>query len=192
MNMGGYIVEKKELRKKILALRDDLKSDEKEIMDDIIFSKLIKEKSFIDAKVVFLFVSYKSEVDTHRLIRYCFENDKVVCIPKVINKKDGMKALRITSFEDLKEGYKGILECDDDLEEISTYNIDLVIMPGAVFDVNYGRIGYGGGFYDKFLGNLEKDIFKIALCYDFQIVDEVPTENHDIKPNKIISDKRRI
>ena len=192
MNMGGYIVEKKELRKKILALRDDLKSDEKEIMDDIIFSKLIKEKSFIDAKVVFLFVSYKSEVDTHRLIRYCFENDKVVCIPKVINKKDGMKALRITSFEDLKEGYKGILECDDDLEEISTYNIDLVIMPGAVFDVNYGRIGYGGGFYDKFLGNLEKDIFKIALCYDFQIVDEVPTENHDIKPNKIISDKRNI
>lgn len=192
MNMGGYIVEKKELRKKILVLRDDLKSDEKEIMDDIIFSKLIKEKSFIDAKVVFLFVSYKSEVDTHRIIRYCFENDKVVCIPKVINKKDGMKALRITSFEDLKEGYKGILECDDDLEEISTCNIDLVIMPGAVFDVNYGRIGYGGGFYDKFLGNLEKDIFKIALCYDFQIVDEVPTENHDIKPNKIISDKRRI
>ena len=192
MNMGGYIVEKKELRKKTLVLRDDLKSDEKEIMDDIIFSKLIKEKSFIDAKVVFLFVSYKSEVDTHRIIRYCFENDKVVCIPKVINKKDGMKALRITSFEDLKEGYKGILECDDDLEEISTCNIDLVIMPGAVFDVNYGRIGYGGGFYDKFLGNLEKDIFKIALCYDFQIVDEVPTENHDIKPNKIISDKRRI
>ena len=192
MNMGGDIVEKKELRKKILVLRDDLKSDEKEIMDDIIFSKLIKEKSFIDAKVVFLFVSYKSEVDTHRIIRYCFENDKVVCIPKVINKKDGMKALRITSFEDLKEGYKGILECDDDLEEISTCNIDLVIMPGAVFDVNYGRIGYGGGFYDKFLGNLEKDIFKIALCYDFQIVDEVPTENHDIKPNKIISDKRRI
>lgn len=192
MNMGGYIVEKKELRKKILVLRDDLKSDEKEMMDDIIFSKLIKEKSFIDAKVVFLFVSYKSEVDTHRIIRYCFENDKVVCIPKVINKKDGMKALRITSFEDLKEGYKGILECDDDLEEISTCNIDLVIMPGAVFDVNYGRIGYGGGFYDKFLGNLEKDIFKIALCYDFQIVDEVPTENHDIKPNKIISDKRRI
>ncbi|MGG7162931.1 5-formyltetrahydrofolate cyclo-ligase [Clostridium ihumii] len=185
-------MEKKELRKKILALRDDLKSDEKEIMDDIIFSKLIKEKSFIDAKVVFLFVSYKSEVDTHRIIRYCFENDKVVCIPKVINKKDGMKALRITSFEDLKEGYKGILECDDDLEEISTCNIDLVIMPGAVFDVNYGRIGYGGGFYDKFLGNLEKDIFKIALCYDFQIVDEVPIENHDIKPNKIISDKRRI
>ncbi|WP_081770911.1 5-formyltetrahydrofolate cyclo-ligase [Clostridium ihumii] len=53
-------------------------------------------------------------------------------------------------------------------------------------------MGYGGGFYDKFLGNLEKDIFKIALCYDFQIVDEVPIENHDIKPNKIISDKRRI
>ena len=71
-------------------------------------------------------------------------------------------------------------------------DLDLIILPGVVFDELGGRIGYGGGYYDKYLSNLDKTIPKAALCYEFQIIDKVPTEKHDIKADCIITEERVI
>lgn len=184
------MLNKKELRKEILKLRDGISEETKKIYDNQIFEKFITHKKFKECKNIFIFVSYKSEVDTHKIIKYCFDNNKKVFIPKVKNANGDMGAFKINSFSQLQIGYKGILECDDTAEEIHKNDIELVVMPGAVFDLNGGRIGYGGGFYDKFLNDLSDNKFKIALAYDFQILNKIPNEVHDVKPNVILTDKR--
>ncbi|MGL4730571.1 MAG: 5-formyltetrahydrofolate cyclo-ligase [Clostridium sp.] len=180
---------KKDLRKEILKIRDELNVDEKKCKDKDIFQKLINAKEFKNSNNVFIFVSYKSEVDTHEIIKYCFEIGKKVFVPKVKNSYGDMGAFHINSFNQLKNGYMGILECDETAKEVEKEEIDLVVMPGAVFDLEGGRIGYGGGFYDKFLNDLNSKCFKIALAYDFQILDKIPTEKHDVKPDAIISNE---
>jgi 5-formyltetrahydrofolate cyclo-ligase len=109
-----------------------------------------------------------------------------------------MKFIQIKSLDELAEGYYGILEPKrdepvwDDKESDGTENITaaetLCIMPGLAFDKHFNRIGYGGGFYDKFLQKYDS-IYRIALCFECQIVDEIEAEDTDIKPNMIITDR---
>ena len=179
--------DKRELRKHILTLRDNLSLDTRKQYDKEIFSKLINKDCYKDCKCIFIFVSYKSEIDTHSIIKKALEDKKVVCVPKVISKQEGMKAVQITDFNQLKPGCQGILEPVDFKCEVDVKKIDLVIMPGVAFDLNGGRIGYGGGFYDRFLVDVRKEVPKVALAYDIQIVDKVPMNELDMRVDDIIT-----
>lgn len=100
-----------------------------------------------------------------------------------------MKALKIDSLKDLQLSNYGILEPEETAEEIMINHMDLAIVPGVAFDPKGGRVGYGGGFYDRFFSNLQVKIKKIALAYEFQILDRVPIEEHDISIDAIITEK---
>jgi 5-formyltetrahydrofolate cyclo-ligase len=144
-----------------------------------------------------MFSSFRSEVDTTELLRQALCTQKPVYLPKVLGKE--MKFYQIESLEELEIGYQGILEPKEDKhkEFIPSENQKIfVLMPGAVFDREGGRIGYGSGFYDKFLASLEKEVLpenlcKLAVAYECQLVENgmIHREIHDISPDYIVTEK---
>lgn len=179
---------KAEARAVMKAKRSKLTESDKQVKDNAIFMSLINDSVFIDSKIIFIYVSFGKEVDTLRIINFALSNNKIVCVPKVIGKTGVMKALKIDSLENMGTSDYGILEPQDNAVEISKDEIDLVLVPGLAFDLNGGRLGYGGGYYDRFLSKIRKDALKIGLAYDFQIVEEIYTEEFDILINGIISE----
>lgn len=180
---------KKEYREEVLALRSQLDIHTKNQWDNIILDKLINSDYYKNSSVIFAFVSFRDEVDTHKFIKQALKDGKTICVPKVPSKKQGMETHIIKGFEDLKEGYFGILEPIDGCTKASPDDIDFILMPGVAFDLEGGRVGYGAGFYDKFLAKLNKDVPKIAIAYDFQLYEKVPTDEFDIKIDGIITNK---
>lgn len=178
---------KNELRTRIKLLRGDLTEDVKRNHDNKIFKKIIESNEYKSSKIIFIYVSFDKEVDTIKLIKKALEDKKNVLVPKIISLKDGMIAVEISSLQELSMSKYNILEPMLPAE-IKHYEIDLCIIPGVAFDVNGGRVGYGGGFYDRFLVKLKKDVSLIALGYKFQILDYVPMEEFDIKISSIISE----
>ena len=100
-----------------------------------------------------------------------------------------MKAVKINSLDELIVDNYGILEPKYVDKNNIGDNFDLIIMPGVAFDRCGNRIGYGGGYYDKYLLNIKEDIKKIALAYDIQVIDDIHREKHDIKVDCIITEK---
>ncbi|MBS6007440.1 MAG: 5-formyltetrahydrofolate cyclo-ligase [Clostridium baratii] len=181
---------KKELRKEIIKKRDELDCTEKTIKDKKIIEKLKDTKEYKEAKGIFVYIGFGSEINTKILIEDALEDGKEVCVPKVI-KKD-MVFIKINSLENLVTSSYGILEPVGDKNNFNVDNLGLIIMPGLAFDKQGNRLGYGRGYYDKFLSNNKINVKKIALAYDFQILDKVPSEEHDIKVDSIITEEKEI
>lgn len=178
---------KNNLRTLCLKKRDELDPHYRELWDDLIYQKFIKSTHYATSKVIFIFSSFRSEVDTHRIIIKAVQDGKVVGVPRVISKTEGMKVYRISCIEDLEPGYYGVLEPRHCCQEIQKEEIDLIVMPGAAFDTNGGRIGYGGGFYDKYLVGVPDRTIKLALAYSSQILDHVPMDENDMRVDLLIT-----
>lgn len=171
--------------------RKELSTLDRKHYDSLILENVLNDQKFKDSNTIFIYVSYKDEVDTHEIIKSALLLNKKVCVPLIISKKDGMEAIYINSLEDLEANYMGILEPKYNKDNVTkAEDIDVVFVPGLAFDTNGGRLGYGGGFYDRFLKNLKKQAVKIALAYENQIVDYVPMEPLDVKTDYIISNKK--
>lgn len=190
---------KKELRKQILQLRDALTDEERHEKSKAITNRILNHPKFQSADCILLFASYKSEVDTTAIMEHALALGKPLYFPRVESKE--MEFYRIFSPEDLYEGYKGIREpkpqeelrfCPSASEKV------LILMPGAVFDLEGNRIGYGGGFYDRFLERLKKcmrsteeaGICNVALAFECQIVENgmIEAELHDIRVDYIVTE----
>ncbi|MBS6502711.1 MULTISPECIES: 5-formyltetrahydrofolate cyclo-ligase [unclassified Clostridium] len=184
--------EKRVLRNKILEIRDSLDNSKKEIMDTKIFNELINTELYKKASNIFIYISFSNEINTINIIEKAFEDRKNVFIPKVYKDEKSMKAIKLNSFDELKKNSMGILEPIDDSDYIEKENIDLIVVPGVVFDNECNRIGYGGGYYDRYLNEIKSKENKIALAYDLQVVDKIECEAHDIKVDYIITNTRII
>lgn len=180
-------LEKKQIRQYMKTMRGNLCWNDKAKMDTIIFEKVINSDVYRNCKVLFIYVSYKNEVATHRIIGHGLANNKIVCVPQIVSLEKGMKSIRINSFDELKENSMGILEPLDNKIEVNPKEVDLLLMPGLAFDSKGGRLGYGGGFYDKYLTKCRKDAVKIGLCYDFQLIDSVPVGALDEPVDEVIT-----
>lgn len=176
---------KKSLRKEILEKRDNLGGIKEK--SRIIKEKLFNSEEYQNSKTVMFYVSFISEVYTHDMIKEALR-DKIVVVPKL--KGNCLIPCRIDSFNELdfKNEY-GILE-PSGVNGIDKDKIDLVIVPGVVFDKEGYRIGYGKGCYDIFLEGMKSK--KIGLAFDAQVVDALPTEKHDVRMDKTITEKRII
>ena len=137
-------------------------------------------------------VSFGSEVNTHEIIKKAIIDKKNIYVPKIDMKKKEMIAVKIHSLIELSVNNYGILEpINVDKDKIAN-DFDIIVMPGVAFDENGNRIGYGGGYYDKYL---EKNIFKakkVALAYEEQILERIESDFHDIKVDFIINTKKII
>lgn len=185
-------MDKKVIRKIMSSKRGELTKDEVTNKSKDIFFNILKLKEFIEASQVLCFLNIKNEVDTSFIINYYRENNKKTAAPKVIGSE--MEFYYFTNEEDLISGYFNIPE-PLNLNEYNKCipdNNDIIIVPGLAFDKLGGRIGYGGGFYDKFL-NKYNNLIKIAVAYDFQIIeDELEISEFDIKPDYIVTENRII
>ena len=179
---------KSEFRDYITKKKEALSLVEKREMDNAIYETIINSHEFINAKMIFIYISFGKEVDTHNIIEHAVASGKEVCVPRVISRLKGMRALKINSLDELELSNYGILEPKDNSEEVSVENMDLAVIPGLAFDLQGGRIGYGGGFYDRFFSNADINIKKIALAYEFQILEGIPLEDHDIAIDGIITE----
>lgn len=184
--------EKKILRNKILSIRDSLNRNEKEIMDNEIFNKLKNTELYKNARNIFIYISFSNEINTINIIKKALEDKKDVFIPKIYKTNKSMKAIKLNSFDDLKKNSMGILEPIDDSKYIEKENIDLIVVPGVVFDKDCNRIGYGGGYYDRYLKDIAYKNNKVVLAYDLQVIDKIESEEHDIKVDYIITNTKII
>lgn len=172
---------KNELRKKYLKIRKNIRN--KDYLNKVIFNKVINNEYIKNTNVILCYVSFNNEVDTIEIIKYLL-NKKIVAVPKIENGK--MEFYIIKSLEELKVGSYNILEPITN-KKLEDFNDVVSITPGVCFQSDGYRIGYGGGFYDKFYMEYPT-IYKIGLCYKSQIVKNIEIQPFDIKVDEIISD----
>ncbi len=185
-------MDKASLRKEILAKRDSIPPAEKKIKDKEIEERLFLLPEFKTAKTIFFFASFRTEVDTFGMIRISLEEGKRVVLPRVEGQALGL--YEIKGLDELITGYMKIPEPSvlTDDRKVTINDVDAIIIPGAAFDQTGNRIGYGGGFYDRLLAQLQKPVPIIAPTYEEQVIESVPTDPHDKKVNIIVTDSREI
>ncbi|MBI5639067.1 MAG: 5-formyltetrahydrofolate cyclo-ligase [Nitrospirae bacterium] len=185
---------KDSVRKGLLKRRDSIPPVVKRVKDRLILESLLSLDELKDVNTIFLFASFRSEVDTLELLRILLSDGRRVVLPKVERENKGLLLYEIKTIDELSPGYMGIPEpsvCSDDrLTDVNS--ADVVIIPGAGFDADGNRIGYGGGYYDRLLCTLEKAIPVIAPAYEEQILEFIPSEPHDRKVSIIVTDRRII
>jgi 5-formyltetrahydrofolate cyclo-ligase len=178
------------IRREALGRRDVIPRAVKRIKDLLIKEMLLSLPEFGRARIVLCYASFRSEVETMAIITESLAGGKRVVLPKVDRKKRRLELYEVKDASELSPGYMGIPEPSFTGERsVSIKDIDLVIMPGAAFDLSGNRLGYGGGYYDVLLAESGKDMTKIALAYEEQIVGSVPSEDHDVKVDIIVTDK---
>lgn len=179
---------KKELRNTIRQKKKGMTSKEIREKSEKIFKQLEKMKQWKNADCIFSYVSYNQEVYTRGRMAEWLAQEKKIAVPCVIKEK--IKFYSIDSMADLKEGYKGILE--PERKKCADGESGIMLMPGLAFDELGHRLGYGGGYYDRYLKRYQSNFLKVALAYDFQIVEEIPCEIHDQMVDWIITENRVI
>ena len=184
--------DKAEVRNELLRKRDRIPPEVRKVKNRLIRERLLSLAEFKNASVIFFFASFRTEVDTTELIKTSLSDGKRVVLPKV--KKDTQELLlyEITDFGQLSPGYMNIPEPLVQDVQMSINDVELVIIPGAGFDILGNRIGYGGGYYDRLLAGLQKPVPVIAPAYEEQVVDSIPSEPHDIRVQMIVTDRRLI
>ncbi|MBI2542481.1 5-formyltetrahydrofolate cyclo-ligase [Candidatus Woesearchaeota archaeon] len=173
------------LKESMLEKRGSL--DKNQILEksEQIKKRLLGLEQYKNSKTIMFFVSFSSEVYTHSMIGDALKN-KTVVVPKVMH--HGIEPSVIIDFDSLIQGKFGILEPIEAMS-IAYKNIGLVLVPGIVFDKTGHRIGYGFGYYDRFLAKVPKAI-KIGLAFDFQLVDKIARETHDVPVDFIVTEER--
>lgn len=197
MEGGGSIqARKKALRKEVLARRDAMSPTERMRGDVLLLERILGHQWYYLARHLLCFVSYGSEIDTKELINHALQDGKAVYVPLVEPDEEGkmhrMSFRRIASLGELQEGFHGILEPSKDAEEYryseETALQTLLIMPGSAFDLYGNRLGYGGGFYDRFLADKEAlRLHSIGVGYASQVVEKLACEPTDLRPYQVIT-----
>lgn len=171
---------KKEFRKKCILLRDGLLN----INPD---KKILSLPEYKNAETVFVYLSFGSEVQTLGLVQTALKEKRVV-VPFCVDREGTMIACEIKSFDDLQAGMYNIPEPVNPVEYKG--KIDLGIIPGVAFSKDGVRLGYGKGYYDRFLA--KNKMFKVGLCHDELLFDKIPCGELDVRLDMIITNKREI
>ena len=173
---------KNEMRRFFLNLRRELGREKIEEYSDKIYENLIKTDLYQNAETIFVYVSMDKEINTEKIIRKSLEDGKEIYVPFIEGKE--MKAKKLEKYEDLVEGKFKIKTTRSD---ISVENPDLTLVPGLTFDKNKNRIGYGGGYYDKFLAKTKTRSLGL-FASPFESI-EIPTEEYDIALDYILTEE---
>lgn len=179
---------KSKIRKRILNVRNNMSKEDVKKNSNAIMDKITSLDIYKHSKVVFIYMDFKNEVITSNLIKRMLCEKKRVVIPYTDSINTVLIPSEITKESDLKQNSFGYYEPKSILP-VNIEEIDLVIVPGVVFDKNLNRIGFGKGYYDKILNRLKPSAKKIALAHDFQVLEDIPAEEHDVKMDMIITEK---
>ncbi|MCR5430932.1 MAG: 5-formyltetrahydrofolate cyclo-ligase [Lachnospiraceae bacterium] len=179
--------DKKAIRKRILKLRSSLTPLDVMRCSRAVIDKVIESEEYKSSKTIYTYFETENEISTHGLMRRAWKDGKKVAVPLCIGNR--MEFIRINGLDSVMPGFKGIYEPFEG--EVLEEDEVLMIMPGLAFDRSFNRIGYGGGYYDRYISEHPEVKFTLmALCYDFQILDEkLDVFLHDIPVDMIITPK---
>lgn len=186
-------LDKKALRETMIEKRKKISQDERIKKSNEIKKRLFETEHYKNANFIFTFVSTDEEIDTHDIIRESLKKGKRIGVPITLPKEKKLVVSEIKDLDnELEMGFYGILTPKKEyIREISPEEIDVVLVPGLIFREDGFRIGYGGGYYDRFLRDA-KSVVKIGLCYEMQIYEDIPVDIYDIPVDYIITEKRII
>lgn len=175
--------QKKEIRRLIREKKKEYSLESKKHKSTLIFEKLEKLQEFQQAKTMMAYWSLNDEVFTHDFLNKYLGQKKII-LPVVNGDNLDLKEFHGITNMEISESF-GIAEPTGELfTEIQ--NIDLIIVPGVAFDIHLNRLGRGKAYYDKLLK--QASAYKVGICFDFQLVENVPFDEHDIKMDKVLSD----
>jgi 5-formyltetrahydrofolate cyclo-ligase len=181
---------KKGLRQRLLLERRSISLQEKSAADLNVQLNLIERPEFQAATTVALYVAIRGEAETRFAAEQLLRVGKRLLLPSVIGPR--MIFRGADSFAGFTKGAFGIPEPPDASSEYSAGDADVIVVPGVAFDLAGRRLGYGQGYYDRFLHGMEGSGRLFGLCYDFQLVDRIPDEPHDVLMDWVITDRRVI
>ena len=176
------------IRSQIKHTRTSQSIDDINLKSQSIQNKLFSNEIFMRSDCIAFYNSLNTEVNTHNMIDKTLNIGKTVCLPRINTESKDMIFLTIEDLLTMKPNDLGILEPTNG--EICT-NIDVIIVPGLAFDQSGNRLGFGSGYYDRFL-NSQPVGYKIALAFDFQVVDKIDIIEHDVPMGLIITENRTI
>jgi len=184
-------MQKAEMRKKYLNKRSRLSFSEVNRMSKKITDKFFSLNQVIKAKKIMGYVSKAKEVNTFPLLEKLLDEGYLLYVPYTKKNETALGTAQINDLKsELKEGTFGVLEPIKNIrDQKAHHNLDIIIVPGAVFSKSGFRIGYGGGYYDSFLSTYGQNALKIGFCFDEFLLDELPSEEHDIAVDIIITEK---
>lgn len=186
--------QKKNLRNATLTQRKALYDDTPQIFTEYserIITALKQTEEYQNARIIMCFISFKDEVETHQFIKDALKEGKKIFVPYIIPIEKVMVPAEILDFdEDLAPGYYDILAPKEDTLRIKDKSeIDLIVTPGVIFDEEGYRIGYGAGFYDRFLSQINPEVPKIGIAFSLQQTRQLPRDEFDIPVDKLITEK---
>jgi 5-formyltetrahydrofolate cyclo-ligase len=172
------------LRERILTLLKNQKEEERLIKSLDIRNKLFQMREFQAAETILFYASFDGEVETFEMMREAHKIGKTIGLPRMVENETKIIPMAVASLEtDLEPGPYGIRQpIEDKAKELGIEGLDMVIVPGVAFDKNNNRLGRGGGYYDRFLGDLSARTLKVGLAFDFQMVDSLPTQEKQDVP----------
>lgn len=184
------------LRKKILSARDALSLLSRQRKSFEIVQKILLLEEIAKAETLFLYVDFRSEVKTSFLISKLLQLSKRVLVPVTLVQEKKLLPIAISDPEkDLVPGFCSILEPCREIRQsrvVAASEVDVILVPGSVFDEHGGRLGYGGGYYDRFMAYDAPQARRIGLAFELQIVDRLSLQPHDELLDLIVTEKRII
>ncbi len=184
------------LRKQLLHERDGLSREMCLQHSAEIVRKCLSLQQLADAETIFLYMNFRSEVITEDFIETLIGMGKRVVLPVTLTGSRKLLPVYIKDIKkDLAPGYASIPEPVAEIRKsraAAPENIDIIFLPGSVFDERGGRMGYGGGYYDRFVSEEAPQALRIGIAYEMQVVEEAPLQPHDELLDFIITEKRQI
>ena len=190
--MNNPQAEKKAIRIQAIAARDAMPLDQRAAGASRVCEAIIASTPYKKSTTVLAYASFGSELDTARLIERTLADKKNLVMPRVDKASQRLQLHRVRQLDELVVGVWGIREPSAALEIVLPDAIDLVIVPGVVFDRAGYRIGYGKGFYDKLLSVVNPASTRLSAAFECQIIDAVPNEAHDQRVDIIITPTQKI
>lgn len=184
------LTDKTQLRKEFLTQRNQLDEALRSRHSSLIRQRIFQHPSWSNATLILCYVSFGSEVETHALIQEALRFKKRIAVPIHDGKTHGTPLTEITRFSDLTQSHRGILQADPQLYRmIDPATVELALIPGIAFDKTGGRLGFGGGYFDKLLPQM-KLAKRMALSFEAQIASQtLPHESHDMLMDMIVTEK---
>ena len=185
---GAFDGNKRELRRRMLALRRALAAEERASYSAAITERILSLEAVKQVRTIFAYAAMEDEVQTEALISSLLEMGKRVALPLITGKRT-MEAVLVPAMDALEYGAYHILTVREDRRVVlPPQEIDCVLVPGVAFDMDGTRLGMGGGYYDIFLPKIPCAV-KIAMAYSCQIVESVPKLSHDCGVDWIVTEK---
>jgi len=179
------------MRRRILSLREKAAPDERKRWSLTAAAMLAGFKPLVNARTVMAFASFRSEIDTVPVLADILSRKQRLVLPLSLVATREMAIYKIKDpAAQLRRGYCGIPEPDPDLcSEVPAAEVDLVLVPGSVFDLRGGRMGYGGGYYDRFLADKAPQALRVGLAFSLQLLERIPQAPHDQRMDYVVTEK---